>query len=363
MSHNRHCLQVKAAAALNTNTVKAEIVSLEDAVTKLLHLLLPDYTPSMPFTPEVSFSSDQQKSIQSDQLSVATSTPESPQSSLPLQISSDFTDLPLNYHKVMASEQPPLSRAAPVPSQSLSPTINMNTEICLDLESVDSSLQSSSLGGSSIGSPLDMFGKNSSLERSPSIEKSSQTTQPSTEDQSSQTPNISRPPTRDSWTQIPMSVTANSWTQTPHTIRPVMADGVSQTSSTRLVSCSSQTTRTRQADKSSQTPGAWKLAMGATVPVKSKPTDRSLPHTPSHDVKWGEGPCNEHIMPHGRHLMTPASPPTACYSGKNDLHKLNGAVELPRIFVAVMDYDPNSLCTTGRPEMELHFHIGEGVNL
>lgn len=40
--------------------------------------------------------------------------------------------------------------------------------------------------------------------------------------------------------------------------------------------------------------------------------------------------------------------------------KSNGIMEeLPRVFVAVMDYDPNSLCTTGRPELELTVHTGQ----
>ena len=38
----------------------------------------------------------------------------------------------------------------------------------------------------------------------------------------------------------------------------------------------------------------------------------------------------------------------------------NGVLEeFPRVFVAVMDYDPNSLCTTGRPELELAVHTGQ----
>ena len=374
-----HCvttdLQVKAAAALDSNTVKAEVVPLEDAVMKLLHLLLPDYTPSISDTPAVVSSSPRlQKRRESDQLLEVTSTsapPQSsspsasapPQSSSPIQVSSDFTDLPLNCHKVTALEQLSLLSST-APPQNVLP-LNTDTNIPLNLKSVDSSSQSS-LGDleSPTGSlPALLLDNDSSLERSLTFEKSSQTTQPAaTEDRSSQTSTISRPTTRDSLTQTPMTMTYENWTQTPHTRRPAMADGVSQTRSTRMISCSSQTphsTKTRAADKSSQTPGAWKLAMDATV--LPKPTDHTLPHTPSHSVDGGESPCRYHniMLPNGRYLPTPAPLATASVSGEN---KPNGIVDkLPRIFVAVMDYDPNSLCTTGRPEMELHFHIGESL--
>lgn len=39
---------------------------------------------------------------------------------------------------------------------------------------------------------------------------------------------------------------------------------------------------------------------------------------------------------------------------------INGVFDdVPRVFVAVMDYDPNSLCTTGRPDLELAVNTGK----
>lgn len=34
------------------------------------------------------------------------------------------------------------------------------------------------------------------------------------------------------------------------------------------------------------------------------------------------------------------------------------SVKAPRLFVALFDYDPKSLCTTGHPEEELTLHTG-----
>lgn len=33
-------------------------------------------------------------------------------------------------------------------------------------------------------------------------------------------------------------------------------------------------------------------------------------------------------------------------------------MKAPRLFVALFDYDPKSLCTTGHPEQELTLHTG-----
>lgn len=33
--------------------------------------------------------------------------------------------------------------------------------------------------------------------------------------------------------------------------------------------------------------------------------------------------------------------------------------DFARVFVVVMDYDPQSLCITGQPELELHLQAGE----
>lgn len=48
--------------------------------------------------------------------------------------------------------------------------------------------------------------------------------------------------------------------------------------------------------------------------------------------------------------------PTYNYlQGRNDSRQL----ELNRIFVVVMDYDPHSLCITGRPDLELSVQSGK----
>lgn len=361
------------ASVHNKNVLKVEADSLESAVNKLLHAIIPDYTPTLP---ELNFPLEPQESEESDSDKLAESaSPETPQSSSTLQISSDFTDLPLTYHKVTTADQSSLW--SPVAPQKMA-TFSTHNKLP---ESVDGSLLSP------LGSPLTLSSKYSSPE---TTDKSLQTIRLEVANHASQTPYTRRPTTRDSSTQTLTPMTTDSSSQTTYSRRLVMADRASQTTGIRLVSCSSQTppsrkpataerssqtthsSRPRAADKSSQTPGAWKHAVEESayglVKAKVRQANHSLqlPQTPPQGEDLVEREGHASVTPYGSHLKTPWVTPAVNSSSTvnedKDLHTPNGFLDqAPRVFVAVMDYDPNSLCTTGRPELELCVHIGKST--
>ena len=87
----------------------------------------------------------------------------------------------------------------------------------------------------------------------------------------------------------------------------------------------------------------------------------SSPQSQLHGRKNG----HDHKMYNGSLNSTwPSKSWTKPLSDDEGERKSNGVTEeLPRVFVAVMDYDPNSLCTTGRPELELTVHTGQSVTM
>ena len=396
---------MRLAVEHDSSTTRNEINSLEDTINTLLHTLIPGYTPSVPPSPPVISAPGPWIREDTDEPSVttpeATSMLQSPSSSTSLQISSDFTDLPLTYHKVMAEGPPladpathvtwltdqhqfsPASTSSPVVQKSAVSQTSLNThpELPTSLDLVDSSLQTHP-PTSADGSFQTPLGEDSSHKRvrPQAFDKPSQTSyavKPRTADassqtyhtrktmmaeKSSQTPPTRKPMTAESSSQTKKSVTAESSSQTPPTRKPETAERSSQTLHSK---------RPMMADASSQTPLARKpmvekysppMLQAGVLDVGSQNAD-GLPQTPPHVGDWGKSPQTpESLIPYSRPSNTSWTIPVPCLADKEakNYRKPNGVkAQLPRVFVAVMDYDPNSLCTTGKPDLELCIHTGE----
>ena len=166
-------------------------------------------------------------------------------------------------------------------------------------------------------------------------------------------------------------------TQTPPSRRIVAVERSSQTASSRTprrVESSSQTTsggRWLGVDNSTQTPRSWRQAtpgvMQTVMPSSWTPgtVEQILQngHSPAQRQPHGRDTSHTHDMCDGSlSLSWPNNSRSKPVSEDDDVgeRRMNGVGdELPRVFVAVMDYDPNSLCTTGRPDLELTVHTGQ----
>lgn len=141
----------------------------------------------------------------------------------------------------------------------------------------------------------------------------------------------------------------------------------------RKVERSSQTTKRRKLsaiDNSTQTPRAWRqdvrpmiIPGGWSPDAGNILKDGGLQNgysSPEGLKLQGRDNGHAHGIYNGSLNSTwPNHSWSKPLSGDEGEIKSNGVPEeLPRVFVAVMDYDPNSLCTTGRPELELTVHTG-----
>ena len=374
---------MKAAADEHSNTLKSELTSLEETIKDLIRAVFPDYV--WPTPPHSDTSCSHEPQLQEDtESSLRTSEGESILSTSSISaehISTDFTDLPLTYDKVIASQQtPPTSSFTTTP-----PDISFGThQPPYNDESVDGSLQLP-LRISPVDPPQSIHGR--SQGRPHGIDKSLQTSRPVMRECSSQTPATKKPTMRDKLTQTSSARTSQQSTQTSYTRRLITSNKSSQTLRVikpKLVDCSSQTRKHipaenlphsmsyRLAEHSTQTPRSWmNMVDFSTTPVSCAGLkEDSLPQTPPQIKDWSKSPAHRspaqgRLLPYhnGTFVDTSWRSPTSPLTS-NEEGKPNKMVdEVPRVFVAVMDYDPNSLCTSGKPELELCFHTGMFENI
>lgn len=342
-------LQVKQATDQKSSKLRMEVKSLEDTVNKLVQAVIPDYVPR---TPEMNFPVDingEDEQLLSEEES-ETPTP----SSQTQQVSSNFTELPMTYEKVKASEKTHALLAMP---DSLQKTSAQSSTVT---ESTDGPFNVP------LGLPL-MFASQPMIAEQESIDKSVQTTQSATRDDYSQTPSAKghnrmtqtlslRKSDRSSQTgYIKKTVTAEKSSQTFTIQKPKTTDSSCQTHHVRKpVSLEDLTlhTNSKVSGNSSQLSKSGKLVMDhSSSPLLLN--GWSSPANERANSDWKRSPaCKK--MPTYNHLSqrSTASPFTVEEESRN-------VSEAHRVFVAVMDYEPNSLCTTGRPEMELCFHTGK----
>ena len=204
------------------------------------------------------------------------------------------------------------------------------------------------------------------------------------EDGSQITVSAERPKTVNSSTQTPQVNKAkvkDQHSQTPPPRREVNVERATQTVSARTprrVERSSQTTsREKAVSNSTQTPQAWRRNVRQMTTPNSGWSPDAVKYSPllkagglqngysshqsqSHSRENGHahvhnGPLNSSWPQHSfsQHLSDD--------EGENSSNRV--LEEFPRVFVAVMDYDPNSLCTTGRPDLELTVHTGQSYKI
>lgn len=342
-------IQVKLSTA--SESLRAEISSLEEAISRLICSFLPDYAPVLP-------SSNPPEATKREEDEQPSSTSESTPSSSLLEISSDFTALPLTYEKVLspsrdspswtAQHRSPLNSHIPLDEQS---------EQAAGLEQVDNSLPSTQ-GTTDSDFYQALFRQH---EKPLLVDASSQTSDPVRASSFTQTPTEAKK--RNNSSQTSALRLTNTSSQTVADRQPVGRDKSSQTwavRTPRMLDQSSQTQRVHKpivVDRSSQTHGSARGRVSdkacQTWSSRQMPKNILFPTHPS--IK--DWVAEERMPLHSSPVNTaPQSPPHV--RDKHPPTSSEGGEQLPRVFVAVMDYDPKSLCTTGKPECELSLHTG-----